>query len=69
MIPVDAKMPRNEDRYSDDFFDMREKPCKAMLYSSAENKILIIDACRDNPAAKKIAWHWRWWTWFCPNRH
>ncbi len=53
LIPVDAKMPRNEDRYSDDFFDMREKAMQAMLYSSAENKILIIDACRDNPAAKK----------------
>lgn len=53
LIPVDAKMPRNEDRYSDDFFDMREKAMQAMLYSAAENKILIIDACRDNPAAKK----------------
>lgn len=48
LIPVDATIPKNPNNYSDEFFDMRDKAMNSMLSSAAENKILIIDACRNS---------------------
>ncbi|MCB1658626.1 MAG: caspase family protein [Pseudomonadales bacterium] len=48
LIPVEATIPKNPNNYSDEFFDMRDKAMNSMLSSAAENKILIIDACRNN---------------------
>jgi len=48
LIPVEATIPKNPNNYSDEFFDMRDKAMNSMLSSAAENKILIIDACRNS---------------------
>ena len=48
LIPVEATIPKNPNNYSDEFCDMRDKAMNSMLRSAAENKILIIDACRNS---------------------
>lgn len=51
LIPIGAQSPKNEKWFDENFIDLDTKIASVLSQSQAAYKIVVMDACRDNPVA------------------
>lgn len=52
LIPIGAQSPKNDKWFDENFIDLDTKIASVLSQSQAAYKIVVMDACRDNPVAR-----------------
>ncbi|MBK8326860.1 MAG: DUF1566 domain-containing protein [Moraxellaceae bacterium] len=52
LIPIGAQSPKNDKWFDENFIDLDSKIASVLSQSQAAYKIVVMDACRDNPVAR-----------------
>ncbi|MBK8326857.1 MAG: caspase family protein [Moraxellaceae bacterium] len=52
LIPIGAESPKNDKWFDENFIDLDTKIASVLSQSQAAYKIVVMDACRDNPVAR-----------------
>jgi len=52
LIPIGAQSPKNDKWFDENFIDLDTKIASVLSQSEAAYKLVVMDACRDNPIAK-----------------